>query len=584
MRARRLALGSLALGAGLSLAPRSSSRADELSAADRLRVIYSHAFSFTDDGLPLVSVRLMEGQTDIRITSGGPGGDAGEVRVLPDGAGGPTLQDGPSWHVRIESSTPAVVHYWVIVDQAPTRTRPDYSAAVATWKTRGLDVRTFDEGTMFGVGAAVLDSRRTVLAVGPKPTEAEALDEAHTLAQTYGLPSSEVYPELVQPPSGTLIVTPDDGASSPESSGNAGGANGLTLRIPGIVWFQPASDGGLLTVRDVAKGGGGSSLAAPGHEDRSYFGSLYVVLDEQGQLAVVNEVPEDKLLEGLLPQEIGASAPAQALEAQAVTARGELLAKIGLRHVADPYVLCASEHCQVYGGAGKEDPRSTAAVEATRGEVLLRQDGSGIVDSVYSANCGGVSEDNDLVWDSPADPVLRGHPDGPLHGPLAALGAADALSTDEAVRAFLALPAKDTWCGQVASARASYRWQKTIDAGDLATLVGGVGTRVTSIQVDKRGVSGRAIDLTVVGDGGQKPIHGELSIRRALGGLKSSLFVVDPQTDASGAVTAFSFTGGGFGHGVGMCQDGAVGMAQAGASYQDILAHYYPGSTVTKLY
>ena len=66
-----------------------------------------------------------------------------------------------------------------------------------------------------------------------------------------------------------------------------------------------------------------------------------------------------------------ASAPPEALKAQAVTARGEVLAKIGARHLTDPYVLCAEQHCQVYGGLGGERASTDAAVRATRGEALF---------------------------------------------------------------------------------------------------------------------------------------------------------------------------------------------------------------------
>ena len=136
---------------------------------------------------------------------------------------------------------------------------------------------------------------------------------------------------------------------------------------------------------------------------RPYWGGIYVTVGAHGQLVVVNEVPADKLLEGLVPAEIFPSAPAAALRAQAVAARGELFRKTGVRHLVDPYLLCARTHCQVYAGAGHEHPRTSAAVAATRGLVLLEEDGR-VVDTVYSAVCGGHTEDNDAVW--PAQTAL----------------------------------------------------------------------------------------------------------------------------------------------------------------------------------
>jgi SpoIID/LytB domain protein len=82
----------------------------------------------------------------------------------------------------------------------------------------------------------------------------------------------------------------------------------------------------------------------------------------------------------------------------------------------------------------------------------------------------------------------------------------------------------------------------------------------------------------VTGATGSEVIRGELRIRQAFGSLRSSLFVVEMQ--GSGAV----FHGAGFGHGVGLCQTGAIGMAEAGKSYHEILRHYYPGTTLRKLW
>src|SRR5205814_1603884 len=94
--------------------------------------------------------------------------------------------------------------------------------------------------------------------------------------------------------------------------------------------------------------------------------------------------------------EVGARPHVEALKAQAVTARGEVLAKIGARHLGDPYLLCAEQHCQVYKGLGAEEPAPGEAVDATRGEALFadRNGQSRLVDSVYSAVCGGYPEDN----------------------------------------------------------------------------------------------------------------------------------------------------------------------------------------------
>src|SRR6185295_11283512 len=178
---------------------------------------------------------------------------------------------------------------------------------------------------------------------------------------------------------------------------------------PSVLWFQPRRASETVTVADVPTETGGSQLET-GSEDRRYWGAVYVTLDRDGALVVANAVGEDRLLAGLVPAEMYADAPAAALEAQAIAARTELLQKIGRRNLTDPFLLCSSQQCQVYAGAGKEDARTTRAVEATRGIVLLR-DGGGLVDVRYSASCGGRGEDNDAIWGGEPDPSLRGRVD-----------------------------------------------------------------------------------------------------------------------------------------------------------------------------
>ncbi len=107
---------------------------------------------------------------------------------------------------------------------------------------------------------------------------------------------------------------------------------------------------------------------------------------------------------------------------------------------------------------------------------------------------------------------------------------------------------------------------------------------VKDIKVLRRGISGRALCIKIEAARGPAIINKELQIRRVLGGLKSSMFVVDVERDSSGKPTAFVFRGGGWGHGVGMCQAGAEGMALRGFGYSHILKHYFSKIEISKLY
>ena len=251
--------------------------------------------------------------------------------------------------------------------------------------------------------------------------------------------------------------------------------------------------------------------------------------------------------------------------------RTELLQKIGRRNLTDPFLLCSTQQCQVYAGAGKEDARATRAIERTRGMVVLR-DGGGLVDIRYSASCGGHTEDNETIWGGEADPSLRGRSDDPK--------AAATRITEGNLDAFLDGDA-EAWCAKGKQAKKKFRWTERIAGDDLNARIAveypEIG-RVRDLVAKQRGVSGRIQLLAIKGDKGSVDVTGDVHIRRLLGGLKSTLFEIKKEGGA------FVFRGAGFGHGVGMCQMGAIGMADAGKSHIEILKHYYRGTHLHKLY
>ncbi len=129
-----------------------------------------------------------------------------------------------------------------------------------------------------------------------------------------------------------------------------------------------------------------------------------------------------------------------------------------------------------------------------------------------------------------------------------------------------------------------YRWEVRVTPEELARNAARqarIGS-VLDVQPRRLGVSGRVVELAVVGDQGELLLKG-LKVRSFLG-LRENLFVIDRERDARGRVQRFVFTGKGWGHGVGLCQVGASGMAQAGATYQQILEHYYTGIRLTRAY
>jgi SpoIID/LytB domain protein len=505
-------------------------------------------------GEPTVPVRLMEGQQEVSFVS------RGRVRLVLPGAV-ETLAEAPAGEllrVRLLNGVAAKRVFRLQLSELAFADKAGLEAQLAIWARRGVPVRVQTLGQVYGIAGKVIDNRRYALLVEEGLSETEARTRTGDFLRRWGVLAT-LAEEVVVPAHATLEIRQASGA--------------LLGRAADRIHAETLDKSGF-DVRQVEHDVG---YRAHGLEDRNYRGALVFTVDARGTLAVVNEVALEDLLRGLVPAETFAAAPMEALKAQAVTARGEVLAKVGTRHLADPYLLCSEQHCAVYRGRSGETPSTNAAVEATRGQALFSQQGR-LVDSVYSAVCGGHTEDNEAVWGGVPDPSLRGRPD--------LLEAVDAVpSARTQPLAFLKadLPAA---CRKGRFAQASrYRWERRFAAAELDALLAPLGLgSIRALQVVERGVSGRALLLSLSGEHGATELRGELTIRRAFGMLNSSFFVISTERDAQGTPTAWILHGGGWGHGVGMCQTGAIGRADAGQDYRAILRYYFNGAEVVKIY
>ena len=147
------------------------------------------------------------------------------------------------------------------------------------------------------------------------------------------------------------------------------------------------------------------------------------------------------------------------------------------------------------------------------------------------------------------------------------------------------LEAKQSLLGASADRSSKYyRWEVRMTPDEVARAVARYGTvgHVRDVVPKRFGVSGRVIEAVIVGSDGELILDG-LRVRWGLG-LRENLFVIDRERDAAGNVTRFVFTGKGWGHGVGLCQVGSFGMAQAGSTFERILQHYYTGISLRKEY
>jgi SpoIID/LytB domain protein len=539
--------GGLVVAGAQGLAPRIVRGAD-ISLADRIDLLYSNQFNFDHQGRPRISVGLMMGQREVLLSA------AGGLAALPSGDGGTSIAGGPRWRIRVQESAPSKQSFRVVLDAVPATELRQIETQAKRWKREGFDLAEREVGTLFGVAGKVLDTRRVLLTTDLFSSEREAEARARELAEQHGI-LPRLHPEVERRASGRIVAEDLD--------------SGVTIEAEGVLWFSPRKSA-MTTVHQLAAESGNST------QDRRFRGQIYVAIDRNGQLAVVNLIGEAELLAGLVPAEIYASAPAEALKAQAVAARGHLLAKVGSRHLDDPFLLCAHQHCQVYAGADSEDSRTTAAVERTIGRVLMRPNETQLVDTVYSANCGGFTEHNEHVWPSPPDPQLRGTADPRL--PEAYSKGIDETNIEAWLKA-----SPDAYSRPASNMASAYRWTTSIDPAAIAgnpDVPSSFG-KLERIEVHARGRSGRAIHVTLHGSKQAVELHGELRIRKALGNLKSSMFVVDPARDEFGR---FVLHGGGYGHGVGLCQHGAIGMAGSGMTYGPILHHYYRDSKLIRLW
>lgn len=303
---------------------------------------------------------------------------------------------------------------------------------------------------------------------------------------------------------------------------------------------------------------------------KRYRGELSVRGTDSG-LMVVNTLPVEEYLRGVVPLEIGDRTPAEhaAVEAQAVAARSYTYVRLNTGG-SRPFDLVNTVSDQVYGGADAERPVADAAVRAT--ERMVLRYGGRIVNAPYSSTCGGSTAEVPEVWyRQQSSPYLRSVSDR--------IPGTDGYYCDPSPR----FAWRQSWDGASLSGIVSRHV-----AAYAATPAGGPGA-LRSVSVDGLTPSGRVSSLTVRADGGSFVLRGN-DIRfvfRTPGGeiLNSTYFSVESMVIArDGHLSQLTLRGRGYGHGIGMCQWGAIGRARAGQDYRAILRTYYPGTDIGQAY
>lgn len=303
----------------------------------------------------------------------------------------------------------------------------------------------------------------------------------------------------------------------------------------------------------VLKQSGGQNLISiyNGPSVRRYRGDMEFRRGQEG-LSIINEVGIEYYLYGVVPSEMPSNWPEEALKAQAVAARSYVLAQLG-SYASQGFDVMATQSSQVYGGYDAENARVREVVDQTRGQVMTYRGRP--INAFFHSSSGGYTENSEDVWTNSLG-YMRGKND----------------PTDQNEQ--------------------HYNWQVTMTPEQIRNLMAAKGyqfSEVTDINELERTASGARVKRMVVsgldltGESLMVDLYNADKVRTTLG-LKSALFNIQKESDEEGVLLRVTFNGSGWGHGLGMSQYGAMGMANQGYNYQDILTYYYSDVTISANY
>lgn len=300
---------------------------------------------------------------------------------------------------------------------------------------------------------------------------------------------------------------------------------------------------------------------------KAYRGGGEVLRDRTG-LTIVNRLGMELYLLGVVSAEMGhrGSGEQAALRAQAVVSRTYALKNLR-RWRAAGFDLYGTVADQAYGGVAAETAEGRAAVSQTRGRVLS-YDGA-LIEAFYFSTCGGRTAEGFEVFRGAVRPYLRSVAD-----------------VNESGIAYCSISPRyrwrEEWSGE--TLRATLQRNLPPVPGTLSPSV----VTVTDLRVTQRSASGRVEQVSIGLGATEVKVEGHTRIRQLLrlpnGQLLRSTSFSLITTGAGREVTRVVINGAGAGHGVGLCQWGAVGRARAGQGYQQILAAYYPGTRLERRY
>jgi len=319
-----------------------------------------------------------------------------------------------------------------------------------------------------------------------------------------------------------------------------------------------------------------------------------------GFIFATNILALEDYLACVATSEMSSECPVELIEAQTISARSWLLANAEGKHKDLNLDVCNDDCCQRYQGTNHVTEQSLQGIKNTRGKVLTYMDQ--VCDARYSKSCGGILEDYSTVWDGTSPPYLISHVD-------AIDTSINKIESEVDAKNWIMNQQDDCFCssskvsenelsryiGAVDKTGHYFRWELLYSHAELLNIINAKldlsAKTISRIRCLNRGMSGRVSKLEIHYIDSKNMnrstiLKSELTIRQTLheSTLYSSAIIIEPLKDFNKNVTHFKIFGAGWGHGVGLCQIGALGMALNGYSTESILGHYYPGTDINNYY
>lgn len=534
-----------------------------MSSGDENQVSYTN----TDD-MPILRIGLMENRDSVEFKA------TGRFSVLND-QGVPILNEVASpvkWRVKITPKQPAKYVYNILLGKFMKR----HEAHELEYQLieRGIGTRIKSLGGKLYYGDRVVnENAQCWVVVDGLPSEEDAQKFARERLNNF---TYRIEREKIHEPLAKLELFDSEFEKLGETEN--------------VIRIVPESPNVFTYVYDT---GNECDFQHSASRHRMFLGPIEFRSTNEGKILIVCEMPLEKYIESVVALEVKPEYPIELIKAQAITVRSRTIASLGVKHSDDMFHLCAGAHCQVFTGIRELPEDFLKAVQQTMG-IVLRND-QGVIDANSTLVCGGHTEaPHNIMEEGNLDPfpaIFDGanarHVDAPLD-----------LTLEENLRQWVR-EEPDVYCNlsnvhdannQFQSLRSHFRWRVSHDRNELAQIINSatgndIGDLFDIVPV-QYGVSGRIFELEILASNKNMVLKGEHNIRKMLspGGLPSSCFCIESQMDDDGFPISFTFKGAGNGHGVGLCQAGAINMALQGKDHADILSHYFQNVELRKIY